>query len=293
MQGLVVINKPTGMTSRAAVDCIGRCLPRTRVGHAGTLDPLATGVLVVGIGAATRLLEYVQRMTKEYHATVRLGARSSTDDAAGEIEVAPSARVPSPSEVTDAVARFVGEIDQVPPKFSAAHVGGERAYRLARRGRDVELAPRRVRIDRIDILNYSPPRLELHIVCGRGTYIRALARDLGNVLGCGGMLERLERTRIGPFTLTRAITLPADADVVRRSIVPPIAALAELPKVTLSGPVCRRLSQGQPVRPPKRLPIDQTTEVALVDEEGTLVGVGIWQPEVRSIRPAKILARDA
>src|SRR5436305_9522235 len=165
--GLLVLVKPGGLTSRDAVDRALRWFPRgTRVGHTGTLDPLATGVLVLCVGVATRLTEYVQRMEKVYHAGLLLGARSETDDADGVIKSVHVAQPPDPATVTGQLQGFIGEIEQVPPAFSAAKVIGRRAYDLARQGQEVALEPRRVRIDAIDLIAYAYPRLELEIRCG-------------------------------------------------------------------------------------------------------------------------------
>src|ERR1043166_4448316 len=178
--GLLVVDKPGGITSRDAVDRAQRWFPKgTRIGHTGTLDPLATGVLVLCIGSATRLTEYVQRMAKTYRAGIVLGARSDTDDADGAITPVSDIRTPAAGEVQAALAAFVGNIAQVPPAFSAAKLGGRRAYDLARRGQDVSLAPRTVTIHGIDLLSYGFPQLEIEVRCGKGTYVRSLARDLG------------------------------------------------------------------------------------------------------------------
>ena len=201
LNGVLNLNKPGGLTSRAVVDMVVRPLRRTKVGHAGTLDPLATGVLVVCVGTATRLIEYVQRMPKTYRTTVRLGARSDTLDADGTVVAEESPRVPGEPEIRTALAAQVGTIAQIPPQYSALKVQGQRAYDMARAGHSVDLAPRQVLISRIDVLAYAWPRLDLEIDCGSGTYIRSIARDLGEALGCGGLVEVLTRTRIGPFTL--------------------------------------------------------------------------------------------
>src|SRR5690349_8551537 len=208
--GLLVLDKPLGVTSRAAVDRALRWFPRgTRLGHTGTLDPLATGVLVLCVGHATRLTEYVQAMGKAYTADVVLGARSATDDAEGPITPATVKRPPDRVAVNAGLAQFVGAVEQVPPAFSAAKVTGQRAYDLARRGGAVDLTPRTVRIDRIDVLEFDYPRLRLEVLCGKGTYIRSLARDLGDRLGCGAYLGGLRRTRVGPFTPADAALLDA------------------------------------------------------------------------------------
>src|SRR4051812_7138067 len=193
--GVLNLNKPPGATSRDVVNRVVQLERKLKVGHAGTLDPLATGVLVVCVGAATRLIENVQRMPKVYRTVVRLGARSDTLDADGRVTEVEHPEVPDEGGIRAAMADQVGRIAQRPPAFSALKVEGRRAYDLARAGRDVDLAPRPVRIDRIDLLAYAWPRLELEIACGSGTYIRSIARDVGEALGCGGLVDVLVRTR--------------------------------------------------------------------------------------------------
>jgi len=168
--GLLVVDKPSGITSRAVVDRVQRWFPRgTKIGHTGTLDPLATGVLVLCVGAATRLTEYLQDMTKTYRARILLGSRSDTDDADGTITPVEGVTAPDRAAVEWGLSSLVGEIDQFPPAYSAAKMEGRRAYDLARRGQEVTLLPRRVRIDRIDVLCYDYPRLEIEVRCGKGT----------------------------------------------------------------------------------------------------------------------------
>ena len=200
LAGLLVIDKPTGMTSRTAVDRASGWFPRkTRIGHTGTLDPLASGVLVLCIGLATRLTEYVQCMSKVYRAGVTFGASSNTDDAEGAVTPTPHVLVPARQDVERALASFVGAIQQVPPAYSAAMVSGRRAYDLARQGKEVSLTPRTVVVHAIDVLGYEYPHLEIEVRCGKGTYIRSLARDLGEELGCGGFIASLRRLAVGCF----------------------------------------------------------------------------------------------
>src|SRR5947209_5602070 len=232
--GLRVVDKPAGLTSRAVVDRVLRWFPKgTRIGHTGTLDPLATGVLVLCLGVATRLTEYVQRMDKVYRAGVRLGARSDTDDADGAITPVEPAAAPDAAAVAACLAGFVGDIEQTPPAYSAAKVAGRRAYALARQGHEVDLSPRRVHIYGIDVLTYDYPHLELEVRCGKGTYIRSLARDLGERLGCGGLVAMLRRTRVGPFAAEGAVTPETDPAEARSRLLPAEMAVAELARVTL------------------------------------------------------------
>lgn len=270
--GFLILDKPLGMTSRAAVDCCAQWFPRrTRLGHTGTLDPLATGVLVVAVGQGTRLTDYVQGMTKTYRAGIRLGAKSDTDDGEGTITVNQEAALIERATVQHAVAAFVGTIAQVPPAYSAAKVEGRRAYELARRGTEVDLTPRPVRIDAIEMLRYEYPDLDVEVRCGKGTYIRSLARDLGERLGCGAYLYSLRRTRIGPFGESAALPLNVDPDLGRRSLLDLSWALRDLPRVTVTDGDAERLVCGQALA---WTGAEAPGEVAIFDTADSLVGVG-------------------
>jgi tRNA pseudouridine55 synthase len=292
--GLLVLDKPGDLTSRDAVDQAQRWFPRgTRIGHTGTLDPLATGVLVLVVGTATRLTEYVQAMAKTYRAGVLLGARSDTDDVDGTVVPTAGAHPPERRAVEGALAEFVGEIAQVPPAYSAAKVTGRRAYDLARQGEAVALEARRVRIDGIDVLAYAYPQLEIEVRCGKGTYIRSLARDLGERLGCGALIATLRRTRVGPFAADGALGLEADAATARAALLPLAAAVSDLARVTAAPELASRLRRGQAV------PVDvlaglknvggEAGEVAVFDEAEVLIGVATVDPVQRMLRPAKVL----
>jgi tRNA pseudouridine55 synthase len=185
---------------------VRRAASMRRVGHAGTLDPLATGVVIVCLGRATRSVEALMGMTKIYEAEVDLSAFTMTDDREGEREEVAVTAVPSAERVREALAGFVGRIEQTPPAYSAIHVGGQRAYKLARRGEAVTLAPRVVRIDAVELLDYAWPMARVRVTCGKGTYIRSLARDMGKALGTGGHLASLRRLAVGEYDLARAVT---------------------------------------------------------------------------------------
>lgn len=288
--GLLVLDKPGGITSRAAVDRALSWFPRgTRAGHTGTLDPLATGVLVLCLGVATRLTEYVQEMDKVYRTDLLLGARSDTDDADGTVEPVANALVPSRAEVEQGLAGFVGEIDQVPPAYSAARVTGQRAYDLARRGREVALQPRRVRVYGIDLLGYGYPRLTLEVRCGKGTYIRALARDLGQRLGCGALVQTLRRTRVGPFDAADALSLDVDAATARSRLLPVAWAVSGLPQRTVEPADVAALRQGKPLAARDAGDIT-AAEVALLDAAGQLVAVAVVDRAQGLLRPVKVIA---
>jgi tRNA pseudouridine55 synthase len=273
LNGLLVIDKPVRMTSRDALNRAWRWLPRgTRIGHTGTLDPLATGVLVLCVGAATRLAEYIQRMEKVYRAGLRLGKRSTTDDGEGTLAAQPVTVPPSKDEVAVALGEFLGTIDQVPPDHSAAKIDGRRAYALARQGREVSLAPRPVMIHAISLLDYDYPRLDLEVRCGKGTYIRSLARDLGERLGCGAYLESLRRTRVGHFRAQDALDLDADRDAALNRLLPLAEAVRDLRTLVLAEEQVARLRTGQGV--PLVPDLEEGEDIAVVSPAGTLLAVG-------------------
>jgi tRNA pseudouridine55 synthase len=288
--GLLVVDKPPGITSRAALDRAAGWFPRgTKTGHTGTLDPAASGVLVLCLGAATRLAEYVQRMAKAYRSTFRLGARSTSDDGDGTITVVEGAIAPDSAAVASAVAEFVGGVEQVPPAFSAAKVSGRRAYDLARSGRSVTLAPRRVDVYRIDILHFDYPLLQVEVYCGKGTYIRSLARDLGDRLGCGAFVQVLRRTRVGPFTADDAVTLDCDAAVARARVLPPETAVAALPRAEVTLADAERLAHGQAIV--CTCETIQESEVAVFDASGRFCAVAKADIARRLLVPAKVIPR--
>jgi tRNA pseudouridine55 synthase len=290
LHGLLVLDKPSGMTSRAAVNRAQRWFPRgVRLGHTGTLDPLASGVLVLCLGSATRLTEHIQDMDKTYQARLLLGARSDSDDAEGTITTVAGASAPERAAVEGALRTFVGEIEQVPPAYSAARVIGRRAYDLARQGEAVSLAPRRVRIYEITLLSYDYPHLEMEVRCGKGTYLRALARDLGEHLGCGALVAALRRTRVGPFEQSAALGLDADPETARANLLPAAAAVAELSRITVSPEQARRLRHGQGlVLPESALPAGE--QAAVFDSEGHLIAIASISRDKGLLRPSKVLA---
>jgi tRNA pseudouridine55 synthase len=245
--GLVIVDKPGGMTSHDVVARIRQLAGTRRVGHAGTLDPMATGVLVVGVGKATRLLGYLTLTEKQYDATIRLGQSTSTDDAEGDITGAAPATGVSAAALARAAASLTGEIQQVPPAVSAIKVAGQRAYRLTRAGAAPDLAARPVTVHEFTVtaMNRLGDLLDVDVTvrCSTGTYIRALARDLGHELGTGGHLTRLRRTRVGGYGLDTAKTLDQLAE--RFEVLPLAeAAAAAFPRRDLSADEARRLAHG-------------------------------------------------
>jgi tRNA pseudouridine55 synthase len=289
MNGLLVIDKPGGITSRDVVNRVQRWFPRkTKIGHTGTLDPLATGVLVVCVGAATRLADLVQAMGKTYCSRFRLGATSTTDDADGTITANPSAAAPTREQIDAAIPAFLGNVEQVPPSFSALKVGGARAHELARGGKDVALAARTVRIDAIRVHLYEWPFLDVEIDCGKGTYIRSIARDLGARLGCGGMVETLRRTRIGPFTAKQGLGLDVSPEEAKAKSLPMSAAVTGMARVTLDPQRARKFTNGQLFNVRDVLPpVSIYTQLAVFNEEGELIGIA-GMHEGQTMRPVVV-----
>ncbi len=255
--GLVIVDKPAGMTSH---DVVGRCrrfFGTRKVGHAGTLDPMATGVLVVGIDRATKILGLLTATDKAYAATIRLGQATSTEDAEGVVLQEVSTDAVADEQIERAVADLRGEFDQVPSAVSAIKVGGQRAYKLAREGHAVELAARRVRIDRFAVLDIRRQiegvdgviDLDVEVECSSGTYIRAMARDVGAALGVGGHLTALRRTRVGGFGLAEARTLDELAETPRLSHSLDAACLLAFPRRDLSPDETEDVRHGRPLKP--------------------------------------------
>nr|WP_255491817.1 MULTISPECIES: tRNA pseudouridine(55) synthase TruB [unclassified Actinotalea] len=297
--GLVVVDKPAGWTSHDVVARVRRLAGTRKVGHAGTLDPMATGVLVLGVERATRLLTFVVGADKEYLATVRLGARTTTDDAEGEVLERADASAVDPARLAAEVARLTGAIQQRPSAVSAIKVDGQRAYARVRAGEDVELPARPVTVHRFDVLEVrpaaaddGPPGLDVDVVveCSSGTYIRALARDLGAALGVGGHLTALRRTRVGGYGLDVARTLEElEAGV---GVLPMAdAARATFPVRELTEHEASELSFGRRVPAEPSLPATRDAPVAAFAPDGDLValladdGAGRSRP-VLVLRPA-------
>ena len=207
MDEIIAIYKPVGPTSHDMVNRVRRITGSRRVGHAGTLDPLACGILIVGIGTATKRLGELSQADKEYAATVKLGETSTTDDAEGEKTAVQVKQRPTDQEIAKVLHRFEGQIDQTPPIYSAVKVKGKEAYKYARAGKKVTLKPRAVFIKTITLNTYRWPQLTLTIACGSGVYIRSLARDIGRDLGSGAYLTALERVRVGTYTIADTLTL--------------------------------------------------------------------------------------
>ncbi|MGZ3284556.1 MAG: tRNA pseudouridine(55) synthase TruB [Xanthobacteraceae bacterium] len=254
VNGWLVLDKPVGMTSTHAVSVVKRLFQAKRAGHAGTLDPLASGLLPIALGEATKTVPFVMDGRKIYRFTVRWGEERDTDDAEGRATEI-SAERPTAEAIRALIPRFSGLIEQVPPRFSAVKIGGERAYDLARDGEAVELAPRPIEVHHLELVETpDPDHSVLAAECGKGTYVRALARDMGRALGCFGHVTALRRTAVGPFAEQNAIALetlqrmaPDDPMIAAAALLPVEAGLAALPALRVSSADAGRLARGQAV----------------------------------------------
>ncbi len=243
--GLINLVKPSGISSRQAIDPIERQLRPTKVGHAGTLDPLATGVLVVMVGQATRLTSHVQAWPKTYRGTFLLGRSSDTEDIEGQIVEESDPVVPSRAALEEAARSLTGDILQQPPAYSALKVQGRRAYELARAGKEVDLAARPIHIRVLNIETYDYPRLQLYIECSSGTYVRSLGRDLAKAVGTNAIMSSLVRLAIGHLRVEDGVTWEAIRNQDPRPfLLPAREALRDLPSVTLTADECRRIAHG-------------------------------------------------
>ena len=284
MFGLLNLDKPAGVTSRDVVNRVQRLVKPHKVGHAGTLDPLATGVLVVALGPATRLVEYVQRMSKTYQATFLLGRTSNTEDVEGQLEELNSPPVPTLNAIESVLPRFLGTIQQRPPAYSALKVGGRAAYQYARRGEVVELAARPIEIREIRLLRYAYPELELRVRCGSGTYVRSLGRDIAEALGSGAVMAALRRLAIGDFRVEDSILADElSLEAIQARLLSPAMALGQMPQVVVDATEVTRLTQGQSVL--NRWQIKEE-EAAAIDSGGRLVAI-VKRAGQAELRPDK------
>lgn len=296
LNGLLVIDKPAGLTSHDVVGRVRRFAGMKRVGHGGTLDPFATGVLVVAVGRATRLLQYVQDSQKGYRTHVVLGATTDTGDVDGVLlETGDRVDWPSASDVEAVVSTFIGEMEQVPPAYSAIKVGGRKLYELARSGEQVDVPTRVVTIHKMTIRDYSPPDLILDIHCGKGTYVRSIARDLGEVLGTGAYCHGLCRTNSGALCLADAWTLDELAERDLRDEWPqialhPDAALADLPVVILGERDRDAWYHGRSVQLSRGAGLSSAIARAYA-EDGRFLGIGAWADD-QWLKPTLVLPAE-
>jgi tRNA pseudouridine55 synthase len=292
--GVLVVDKTAGVTSFDAVALVRRRLGLKRVGHAGTLDPDATGVLPILLGEATKLMAYLADQDKEYVATLRLGVTTDTGDTSGRVLAEAAVPELDRAPVEAACRPFVGRIKQVPPMYSAVHHEGRRLYELAREGVEVVREPREVTIHAIEVQDVAAAHVRLRVVCGKGTYLRSLAADLGAALGCGAAVERLVRTRVGPFAVDDAVPWRSLADdpaaALWARVHPAESALAGWPAVRLDARAMTRFEHGQPVEiaPPRTT---AGTLVRVHAADGRLLGVGEVMDGART-QPVRVLHAD-
>jgi tRNA pseudouridine55 synthase len=267
VHGILVIDKPGGVSSAMAVERVRRELGVDRAGHGGTLDPIATGVLPICVGAGTKLAQFLLADDKAYEAEGLLGVETDTLDRTGRVIRERPAAV-TRAALALVLAAYLGEQDQIPPMYSAIKQGGVRLYDRARAGEEVERAPRKIRIDRLELLGFEPPRFRIAIACSKGTYVRSLVADIGNALGAGAHLAELRRTRSGKFTIEQAVTLDRLAEA---TLIPPERA-TDLPSVTVPGYLIAQVFNGVQL-PVTTFGAEGLERFQLVDEGGRLLAV--------------------
>lgn len=294
VSGLLNINKPKGITSHDVVNRVRRLAGQRRVGHAGTLDPMATGVLLVCLGQATRLIEYVMAGQKQYRATIRFGVTTDTLDAEGQVTAVKDSSSLDEIQLRTILPTFLGDIEQIPPLFSAIKQEGQPLYKRARAGKLVEVAPRRVTIQALTWVAWQPPDLILEITCSAGTYIRSLARDLGQAAGPGAYLAELTRTASGPWQLAEAVSLEQlereaaqDVSAWQRYLHPPDQAITHLPQVILAEEAVKHVQQGRQLQIEDAPYLDKVGPVRAYTPGGDFLAIltsvepnaKLWQPK--------------
>ena len=289
LHGFLNIDKPQGITSTDVVRVIKRNARQKRVGHGGTLDPMATGVLPIALGNATRLLEYLrEEERKAYTATLRLGITTDSDDAEGAVIAEAPIPPLDPALIESVLSQFRGAINQVPPQYAAIRVDGKRMYEYAREGKHIELPARPITIEQLDLLAWDAQQLTIAVDCSKGTYIRAIARDIGVLLGCGAHLTALRRTRAGAFDLSNSISLAEldqQPEAFAAALLPPQAAIANWPLINLADAVVADVRMGRVVQ------VDSQAErVGLLDQAGQLVAIAVLREA--GYQPIKVFAAE-
>lgn len=292
LNGILLIDKPTGLTSFDVVRRVRKALKVRKVGHLGTLDPFATGLLPLALGEATKLAQFLLEEPKTYLATLKLGVETDTQDLTGRV-TRQSEVLPPPEEINQAAGNFVGEIDQVPPMYSAVHHQGERLYRLARRGEEVETPPRKVVVYRLEVQDINLPQVTIMVECSKGTYVRTLAHDLGRALGCGAHLTGLTRLAVGPFRLEEAwpledIEKPENFAQFSQRLIPLDHCLPCLKAVQVDRAQACRLAQGQTLPWQGEVPI-KGKKVRVVAEGGLVAVAAVrWQGTFQVLAPLRV-----
>jgi tRNA pseudouridine55 synthase len=288
ISGVLIVDKPIGMTSHQVVQVVRRGTRIKRAGHTGTLDPRASGVLVILIGPAVRLSQYISAEDKRYQATIKLGEKTDTYDTEGKITGTSVVDV-THTQFEEALKQFVGEIEQVPPPYSAIKVKGKHAYDLARKGEEVKLEPRLINMYSLDLLEWNSPEAVVDVHCSSGTYVRSLAYDLGEMLGCGGNLTGLRRTKSGRFTLRDAVPLRKLTEAFETNswyqyLIPAAEALSDWPSITLSNEEVELVKHGH------RISREEGPEkmVRAITEQGELVALMQFDTETKEFQPRKV-----
>ena len=274
VHGWVNLDKPIGLTSTQALGKVRRLLNAQKLGHAGTLDPLATGILPIALGEATKTIPYAQDRDKVYRFTVKWGEARNTDDCEGEV-IAISDKRPTEADIRALLPRFTGNIDQTPPQFSAIKIDGERAYDLARAGEKIDMQSRRVTVYGFKLTKSTPEEAEFELECGKGTYVRSIARDMGQILGCFGHVSALRRIAVGNFTEDSAISLDEFEKIVQSAdpdqvLMPVETVLDDIPALAMTAEEIGRIRQGQTLKFLSRQDVDRLS-VAGIDANTTLV----------------------
>jgi tRNA pseudouridine55 synthase len=294
--GFLVVDKPPGQTSHDVVDAARKWLGIRRIGHLGTLDPQATGVLPLAVREATKLISFIEKDSKSYVGAVRFGVETDTLDAQGQETSRHDGPLPGRAEVENALEAFRGEIEQIPPMYSAVKKNGVPLHRLARRGEEVERDPKKVTISRLDLTNFEEGLAEIRVDCSTGTYVRVLAAEIGNALGCGAHLESLRRLSSGPFDITQAIAFEqleaeADSGVIEKRVISPADAMG-LSVLELSADGAQRVRHGADISPGARLRLAPGERVVAMDEAGNLVGLLELRAD-RRLWPLKVFGGDS
>ncbi|TBL77774.1 tRNA pseudouridine(55) synthase TruB [Paenibacillus thalictri] len=301
LEGILPVMKPAGWTSHDVVAKVRRILKEKRIGHTGTLDPQVTGVLPLCIGRATRMVEYIQELPKEYEATLTVGYATDTEDASGNITERVDSAVLTLDQVEAVLRQFVGEIEQVPPMFSAIKVDGKRLYELAREGKEVERKSRKVTLYQIELisadLDKPHPDIRFRALCSKGTYIRTLCVDIGKELGYPAVMSHLTRTRTGNIGLSQCITLEElearrDNGTVPELLIPVDAAVLHLNKTTLNETQTRQALQGQKIRLSQSSDVDERLRALyrVYSSQNDFIGVFEWDPELGCLAPVKVFS---
>ncbi len=288
--GFINLNKPAGITSHGAAQKIRKIVGLRRVGHSGTLDPMATGVLVIAVGKATKLVEFLCKDNKTYEAVIRLGVTSDTYDRTGELtETPPPVPIPSGGQVSSVLQQFTGEFEQLPPKYSAIKVQGKPAHRRMRQGEDVKLEPRPVNIFESKLIEYNFPLITIRVKCSAGTYIRSLAHDIGKRLKTGAVLEGLHRTQAGDFDIKNSIELDSlNSENWPDHILPTTVGLTHLHKYIASEEEANKITRGIKIKINKELPTNEP--IAIIDNNKNVLAIGEYLAEEKVIKPTKVLA---